>query len=97
MHCLRAPVIDHYSKLGQVQPTLVGLLLLYRHCTAACGMLVAEPLPLDQQTTVIWMSLETVCYEKETWCLTPTEEHSLTEPFWTGRGREYLDIRDKKS
>jgi len=53
MHCLRAPVIDHYSKLGQVQPTLVGLLLLYRHCTAACGMLVAEPLPLDQQTTVI--------------------------------------------
>jgi L-cystine uptake protein TcyP (sodium:dicarboxylate symporter family) len=53
MHRLRAAVIDHCSKLGQVQPTLVWLLLIHGHCTAACGMLTAELLPLDQQTIVL--------------------------------------------
>lgn len=66
MHRLCAAIIDHCSKLGQVEPTLVCLLLMHGHCTAACGMLVAEPLPVGQQTIVLCMSLETVCYEKET-------------------------------
>jgi len=52
MHRLRTAVIDHCSKLGQVEPALVCLLLMHRHCTAACSMLVAEPLPLGQQTIV---------------------------------------------
>jgi len=83
---LRTAVIDHCSKLGQVQPALVCLLLMHRHCTAACGMLVAEPLPLGQQTIVLWMSLETVCYEKETWCLTvwySLSERGAEENIWT--------------
>lgn len=49
---LRAAVIDHCSKLGQVQPTLVWQPLIHGHYPAACGMLTAEPLPLEQQPIV---------------------------------------------